>query len=303
MPLFPQELAEQPFGRPRVAIAGGVAIVAAYAVVNFAVYPFLDRTSWSLVHPLVYLAAGICLGTIASEIGVLSAALVFGVAPGFALRLMGLWALGLLLFACWAAGVLFAEGFRGRRDWPWEMFYDLALILPLISLAVQAPLWMLKLYFGWRIELANAPVPDSNPKSLSIRDILFGTLVTALAIAAVRFVVSSQSDLDLNFWAAWGIGITFLAGASLLVLAPLMMLILRVDRPAVAFGAAAGYAVTAGIVATITWVAVEPGILKDSDFPTFFTLLISSALTPIAPLGIARWAGYRLRIGQGTATN
>ena len=71
---------------------------------------------------------------------------------------------------------------------------------------------MLKLYFGWRIELPNEPLAAGSLKSHSIRDILIGTLITALSITAVRFVVDSLQDLDLDFWAAWGIGVACLSG-------------------------------------------------------------------------------------------
>ena len=297
MPSVSPEPSVPRLGRQSIGVAGGMAIITAYVLVNFATYPILDRTSWSVVNPLMLLAAGICLGIIGSEISALSAALVFG-GPGFLLRLVGLWGVGLVLFACWAAGVLYADGFRGHRSWPWELFCDVALGLPLISLAIQAPLWMLKLYFGWRLELPNKPLSAGGPKPHSIRDILMGTLVTALSIAAVRFVVDSRQDLDLDFWAAWGIGVACLAGASLLVLAPLMMLILRVNRPAVAFGSAAGYAVAAGTLVTVLWTALHPGILNDTDFPMFPSILIACALAVIAPLGVARLAGYRLQIGQ-----
>ena len=58
-------------GRQWPGIAGSMAIITAYALVNFAMYPILDRTSRSVVNPLMLLAAGICLGIIGSQIGAL----------------------------------------------------------------------------------------------------------------------------------------------------------------------------------------------------------------------------------------
>jgi hypothetical protein len=146
--------------------------------------------------------------------------------------------------------------------------------------------------------LPHAPLSAGSQRPHSIRDILIGTLVTALSITAVRFVVDSRQDLDQDFWTAWGIGVACLAGASLLVLAPLMILILRVNRPAVAIGSAAGYAVAAGTLVTVLWTALHPGILNDTDFPMFPSMLISCSLAVVAPLAVARLAGYRLQIGQ-----
>jgi hypothetical protein len=297
IPPFPPKLAAHRVGRHAEAVLGGVAILVIYALVNAGIYPFLASISRSPVNRLILLVPAIALGVIASEIGTFSVALVFG-APNFLLRLIALWGAGLVLVACWAVSMQIVEHWRASGDG----IRAVAFGLPLITLAVQAPLWMLKLYFGWRIEPADERVPTGNSKSLSIRDILTGTLVTALSIGAARFVVDSRNDLDLEFWAAWGIGVACLAAASLLVLAPLLMLILRVDRPAVAFGAAAGYAVAAGSIATGIWIAIEPGILNDGDFLMAPAVLISCALSVIAPFGIARLAGYRLRIGQGAAT-
>jgi hypothetical protein len=295
-PQSPSSMTPARRGRPGLEIAGGIAIVAVWALVNLAMYPFLDRASWSLVPLRVMVAAGILLGIIASQIGALSAALVFG-GRGFLLRLIGMWGVGLFLFACWAAGVLYTDGLRGHRSWPWELFGDVGLALPLISLAIQAPLWMLKLHFGWRIELPAESLPAGRRQPYSIRDILLGTLVTALSITAVRFVVDSRQDLDEGFWAVWGIGAAFFAGASLLVLVPLLALTLRINRPAVAFGSAAAYAVTAGILAALLWIAWHPRILKDTDFPMLVTMLITCPLALLAPLGLARLAGYRLQPG------
>jgi hypothetical protein len=106
---------------------------------------------------------------LASEVAVLSMVLVF--APGrFIQRLAFYWGAGTLLGACWLIGVGIIHVALPNR----LTGEDVALSLPLAALVSQAPLWLLRVCFGWRWQrepdaLANSEV------HWSLKDLLAGT--------------------------------------------------------------------------------------------------------------------------------
>ena len=84
-------------------------------------------------------------------------------------------------------GVFILATWRPRFGWIrrafWEGMGIVGPALPLISLAAQAPLWIVRHAFGWRLVRADASAAAVRP--LSIRDLMLAMLIAGLALAAV----------------------------------------------------------------------------------------------------------------------
>jgi hypothetical protein len=113
-------------------------------------------------------------------------------------RVLAASAVGIGLFAAFALGLTTLA--RGMQ--PPAAFFDFIkttlLCSPLISLAAQVPLWLVRIGFQWRIIRVNSQseVPQESP--LAIRDIMAATGAVAFVFAAARYgkpsIVSSEVE-------------------------------------------------------------------------------------------------------------
>jgi hypothetical protein len=150
---------------------------------------------------------------------VLSMVLVF--APGrFIKRLAIYWGAGTLLCACWLIGI-------GILHLPLNLVHsrltaeEVALSFPVAALVFQAPLWVLRVCFGWRWQrepdaLANSEV------HWSLKDLLAGTAWIALSLSLARLVEHED-----GFWSAWIEFSKYAFLFSLFTVGPAMVLTLR----------------------------------------------------------------------------
>jgi len=65
------------------------------------------------------------------------------------------------------------------------------LCLPLIAIAVQSPLWVVKIWFRWRVILASAHVPPERNRPFQILDLLVATGAVAIAFSVARLAAPS----------------------------------------------------------------------------------------------------------------
>ncbi len=142
---------------------------------------FLDSTSWiSWKWEEVILA--VWIGFVGAQIGVhaiwsvfapwsLVSRLLFSVATGLALA---------LAYVCSEAlrwGYAYIDG---------EELLGFLLCLPLVSLVIQLPLWLARIWLTGGFVSADGPSPEISKRSLNIRDLMLFTAVVAVTFAAAR---------------------------------------------------------------------------------------------------------------------
>jgi hypothetical protein len=160
------------------------------------------------LHPamLIILAIG---GAIAAEAALLTVLVVWGAGPLWR-RLAWHWGLAAVLLLAWCGGWLWSYGYLIFQPANYRYRFDDARIFAcgflLFALLLQAMPWLLRIYLGWRILLPGA-TQGSLSERLSIRDLLVGTVVAALAVAAAR-AGRPEEVANGEYWLGWiGVGI------------------------------------------------------------------------------------------------
>jgi hypothetical protein len=148
-------------------------LAALFALVNLSIFPLIEAFD----DDALFIICG-CVGVMLAEGFVLAVWLVWG-GGSFLKRFVLHWAAVLLLGAIWLVGAIAAEGVRDGdiRD----ALEVIPFSLPLASLTIQLPLWIVRLYFGWRLVDECADAAPIRP--LAIRDLMIGTVVAALSLA------------------------------------------------------------------------------------------------------------------------
>jgi len=172
------------------------------------------------------------------------------------------------------------------------------LCLPLLLLAAQTPLWIMRIWFRWRIaHREDAACGRYEP--IGIGGLLLAMAAVALALAAARLsrsIGSSRGDGSIGGLVVGALVIVAVSAATVL---PAVLAGLRARRLFLAIGLAfaPGAAIVVGYVAL--------GIMRGDvrlDGDVFIAILaltggFSGAL--IVPMLIARRLGYRLLWGRG----
>ena len=99
-------------------------------------------------------------------------------------------AAGLVWYVAWAAGLAIAAADDGLwlRDY-WFTVGTYLLCCPLISLAAQAPFWLMRICFSWRIVQRH---DSREERPLTIRDMLAATGAIAFVLAAARLAAQAM---------------------------------------------------------------------------------------------------------------
>lgn len=286
-------------------LRGRVRFLAGMAACNL-ILPMLAFASGPGEGVLLLIAA--FAGLIAGQMAALCVWFVWA-AGGLWLRVVQL-ALAAILLATAAllglwAGAGFDLGPTSREDF--KAAATTGLMLPPIALAVQVPLWLCCLVFDWRIVPQHDVTP---PPPLSIRDLLSGTALVALALGSMRLLLAAtQRGTDLEFasgfWQAWAISAVILAGTSALLILPMVAILLRPEANETAARGGCAFAAGAVGLAWLTMLLLAAQIGAGGRGPEgiaflFLAVLVLTALgTLLAPLWMARSQGYRLKIGRG----
>jgi hypothetical protein len=269
-------------------------VVPVLAIANFTMAPVASsiQPGPGEIVGAIYLL--LVLGAIGAQAAVLSIYLVWGEGPLWQ-RLAWHWAVAAVALFAWCFGFALAEASWVFTDnFPKRELLALVCGLPVISLACQAVPWLFRYYFRWRIEIPGAAPRADGSERLAIRDIIVGTVLTAVTMAIFRLGKPDDVD-DSFFWAAWGIGCAFAAGVSLICVLPIIYLTLAVQR--VGWGTAGVIAMTAlmVVIACVVLTRVAPGGPSDRErIAIVVSLACGSAGSLTATLLIARAFGYRL---------
>jgi hypothetical protein len=171
------------------------------------------------------------------------------------------------------------------------------LCLPLFLLAAQTPLWIMRIWFRWRIAHRD-DAASGRYEPMGIGGLLLAMAAVALALTAARMSKSMT---------AWrGDDITGLVVGALVIVAvsaatvlPAVLAGLRARRLPLALGLA--FAADVGVVAVYLALRVilGGGWLEWEVFVVVPVLVAGFFVTLTAPLLIARRLGYRLLWGRG----
>ncbi len=274
-----------------------IVMAALFATANAAILPLTDvfqQRDWGAVW--VYLSAGL----MAAQAGALPFWLVFG-RESFLARLVVFWAAAVGLFACWGVGLLVWQQTSSHRFSSLEVVHFFVLSLPLAALAIQLPLWPLKLYFGWSLVCHGEMKPAPSDRPLAISDYLLGTALVAISVGLARL---APDRLESAFWLAWLIFAASVAGTSLVSVVPAMLLMLRPTggRRGAAFMLA--YALGAAGITVIITAAVNPNFRRQLSSSSQWWELVGGLLVFLAfAAGLSgamlatRALGYRLTFG------
>jgi hypothetical protein len=270
----------------------GICLAVFFAFANLVVCPLMvvvhGPSDWQAVPVF-----GI-FGAVLAEGGLLSTLLVLSTGS-FWLRAACCWMVGLILWACWALGLLWAERFRSWGAFG-EVFQLGSLSLPLAALAIQSPLWLFRGFSGWRLASGNSGATPIPP--LSIGDFFVGTVITAVSLAFARLARPAGWSPD-DYWVGWAIVFASFAGGSLLGVLPAMLFMFRVRKSWLVFLLLMVYALVVSIAIVCIFNFADPGS-RPQAFETIglATMFLSLAAFLGAGFKIARDCGYSLIIGR-----
>jgi hypothetical protein len=238
-------------------------------------------------------------GMIVGEFIVFAVLLVWS-RGNFILRLVIHWVLAIALYSCWAAGLMVVSSIE---DWGTastrEAMRAVLMALPVVCLAVQTPLWCLRIYAGWRLEDCSSETGSPSPSQVSIGDILFGTAIVAVSLAMWRAMFDNPNRFTSGFWIFWAVASPVIALISILTVAPLVRLILGLQNASLAIVGLVVYWLILGLLNLAIVLCFLPGEWRDLTL-LFSLLTLTGFATVSIPLWLARSAGYRLRIGNGS---
>lgn len=233
----------------------------------------------------------VCMGAIAAQFGILPAFLVLGTGR-YSLRLALTWSAAIAVVGSFCLGGLFARWLDGEhlRN---EDVRDTAvflLMLPILSLALETPLWVFRVFLGYRFGRDT----DSclAERKLAIRDFLLATALVALALAAARGAAYILEDSE--FWVGLGVAIVALVSASAILVLPSVWFALRLANPALAVLCAALTMFAVASTFVIVMLFVAPGRPSAWDYIGLMVIAVTFALSLSAPFWLARLQGYRL---------
>jgi len=289
LPLFPPALAF---------IVAAVAGTLALGNVTMGPVAHALRPGPGFAFTLSYFMA--VLGSIGTQAAVLTILIVFAAWPLW-LRLAWHWVLAFAALSLWCIGFAIAEAdwVFSSSNFPEDELLVMVTGLPLVSLACQAPMWLFRLYFGWRIERPGDPWAGAR-RQLGISDFVVGTILVAVTMTFVRLGKPSTAN-EASYFLGWSIGFGAAALISLTCVMPIIYFTLGVRRTwwgaAGVAGMIAGAIVVSYTALTTLTRYTSGGGPSDREILLMMTsLAVSSAGLLAATLWIARGCGYRLVI-------
>jgi len=109
---------------------------------------------------------------------------------------------------------------------------EIACSLPLLLLVVQLPLWILRIWFRWRIVYRSEVATVQQPRKLRIRDVMVVTAAIAIALAVAKLGNADVRRTDVAYIGDVLIyGILFLVGATITIPPTLLVGMRRPRKP------------------------------------------------------------------------
>jgi hypothetical protein len=232
------------------------------------------------------------VGCALAQGSLLAAWLAWGDLP-FGLRLRRHWLVASILYLVWAAGLATC----GIEQFP-QLISFVGMSVPLISIAAQLPLWIVRHLFGWRLTTVEPPAAD-RPAPHSIRDLMLATGLVAVSLALARAAPSAD---DKEIGVLWIVMFGVASAVSAIALLPAAAILLRPGP----FHRGVFFAcLYAGVWVGLLWLIVLVVLTQGRVIPPPLavvvgatSLILSYAGTVILTAGVARGYGYRLAWGR-----
>jgi hypothetical protein len=270
-----------------------VALIVPCVAADFALMPIVAALQGP---PRLEIACAFALlGCTLAQGTALAAWLAWGDAP-FLRRLAWHWGIAVGLYLIWVAG--FALSIKPREFV--EIISTILLAIPLVSIAAQLPLWIVRHLFGWRLIRESSDTTRAVEPPLKICDLMLATLLVGAAFALARLVPPVAREQER--WAIWAIMFTVASGISTIAMLPAGPLLMRprLLQRALFYGG-----LYAALLVSILWGAVGVLYLYASAYlaPFFLyvwlsALMLAFAATLILAAVAARAHGYRLVWGR-----
>jgi hypothetical protein len=273
-------------------ILAALAVVVAFAICDFAVFPLMWTVPLRMLGENIGLAM---LGVIAAQGCLLS--LCSSLGPGtIVYRRIVESIVGLVWISTLAAGyrtslMLNPELRRfltGAEVW-------IVLFAPSLYIGIQFPLWIVARIFHWRLAMAQQGPNHEPTRRLTLSDLLMTIAGVAVALATARTAFYIHG-LYLDGWIGLGIFVLVAAGISLVSSLPATVLVLRLDWLVLGLGLLGAYALAA-LIATCLFATLFMGTQSDEVFE-WVLLFAGFVLALTGPLCLARGFGYRLKWGR-----
>lgn len=293
----PQQMVTSYAGAPQAASfayrAAWPTLVVLSVAYDFSMVPILVTSSGPTL-PVVVTVFG-ALGCTLAQGNLLAAWLVWS-EGAFSRRLAVHWAIAAALCCIWLAGVMLSAAHTQFV----EVGVTVALTVPLVSLAAQLPLWIVRHFFRWRLVRPAAEMSVGTESPLTIRDLMLATLLAAAAFGLARLSPANQRAQQ--FWIAWFIAFVLASGISTIAMLPAGVLLMRrrpLKRALVYSGLYAALLVGTlwVVVAILRWRA--PSVLAPwFVYVGLSSLMLSFASTLVLAAVAARAKGYQLVWGR-----
>ncbi|WP_425613912.1 hypothetical protein NA78x_003757 [Anatilimnocola sp. NA78] len=274
------------------------------AIANAAVAELMDEISpQDAASVIVYTSFGV----ICSQLGLLSIGIALGDQPFWRRMAIGS-GLGLLLFACWWCGFAITAEFDGVnvRDLVKREAGQAICALPLIFLAAQAPLWLMRTAFGWRLlpgrakDIHGQPVYPHPDEKLSLRDLFTATAVAAVSLSVLRLApLETGSARFQTFVITLAISCLATATVSLVSTVPLLRLFFSLPL-SLAWLGWLGYVTMVALVLLVVPLSGFMGMSLDSrELIGYFAAIYGFAVTLGSGATLLRVCRWQLQRGNG----
>lgn len=284
-------------GRDIISMPALLVSLGAFVVVNFLPFVALELIEQA-PEWLGILVLAPQFGIMAGEFVFFAIVLVWW-RGGIVARLLVHWLFALALYCLWTLGFTLYCSLRHRSSQ--SILDDAWMVLagiPVVCLAIQAPLWCLRIYGGWRLEDRTGEPVTTSTAQLSIRDVLVGTAVVAVSLAMLRVMFDTPAAFGPGFWIRWAIGCLALSLVSVLTVAPLMRLILVLhDWRLAALGSFGYWLCIAALGFAVIWYLNPTGGWRSPTL-AFVLMTLTGFATVSLPLWLVRATGNRLRVGR-----
>lgn len=277
-------------------------ITVGFIALNFLLLPIafmVPSTPPSVIGSIV---ACLSIGAIGAEPGLLAIAAVFG--PGSTWRRQCVVALLVLVLALSGfASFVATKVVYSHRAY----FLDISevlpftLLLPILFLACQMPLWFFRSLLSWRIANQEQAATEMPPRP-SIAGILAATAVVALGLGSVRlghYLMSQMGQVESQqWWLITGISAAFAAAISMVALPPFTGAIFRTKSPLLGVMGAVAWTLFlfGSAIAIIRW--ANGGWPVPIPWYPFAANVAGFTMGLLGPLVVVRLFGYRLLWGR-----
>jgi hypothetical protein len=234
------------------------------------------------------------LGCILAQGCLLAAWLAWG-AQRFLRRLAVHWGIAAGLYLTWLAGFAVSVLRESSASEFGEISTTVLLGVPLVSIAAQLPLWVVRYFFGWRLARPDSSGAVAPEPALTISDLMLATLLVAAALALARFVPPTERESER--WAVWSVVFAVASGTCTISLLPAGAILMRPGRfgHRLLFGG-----LYSGLIVGILWLFVAVARWYGGRLPPrevfigLTCLMLGFAGTLMLAANAARAQGYRL---------